>query len=136
MIRSFEPADARAAVALARQAAVDWAVSPQGLLYRLGSHPERAHQRAWVAVEDGVVVGFGRARLLWEIGSERVGTLWVTVRQDRRRRGIGSALLEQAAGHLRAVGAAKLESFAEEEPGRRFLAGHGLASRPLGPRQA
>lgn len=131
MIRPFEPADAAGVVALVRRVAVDWATSPRGLVHRLGSHPERAHHQAWLAEEDGSVVGFARPRLLWEIGSERVGSFWLAVREDRRRRGVGRALLDEAAAHLRAAGAVKLESFAEEEPGRRFLAAFGLVPRGI-----
>ena len=126
MIRPFEPADAAAVVALARQAAVDWAVSSRGLVYRLRSHPERGRQEAWVAVENDEVVGFSRARLLWEVGSESAGTVWLTVRSDRRRGGLGSALLAEAETHLRASGAGRLESFAETEAGVAFLESRGF----------
>jgi ribosomal protein S18 acetylase RimI-like enzyme len=126
VIRPFEPADAEAVVALVRGVAEDWVVSPQGLSYRMAAHPQRARQEAWVAVEDGLVVGFARARLLWEVASERAATLWLAVRAEKRRRGIGSALLRQAENHLERAGAGKLESFADEEAGRAFLEAHGF----------
>jgi GNAT superfamily N-acetyltransferase len=127
VIRAFEPGDADAVTALVREAAVDWVVSPAGLVYRLRSHPARARQRAWVAVEDGVVVAFARARLLWEAASERAGTLWLVVRSDRRRLGLGSSLFAAAQTHLRRSGADWLESFADEEEGQSFLESRGFA---------
>lgn len=106
---------------------MDWAHSPRGLVYRLSSHPERAQQRAWVAVEEGEIVGYARARLLWEVAGARVVSLWLAVRAERRRRGIGAALYARAEEHLRAVEARRLESFAEDEGGRAFLAARDFA---------
>jgi GNAT superfamily N-acetyltransferase len=126
VIRAFEPADAQVVVEIARDVALDWAVSPRGFAYRQVSHPDRARQRAWVAVEDGAVVGFGRARLLWEVANERAATLWLAVRAERRGRGIGSALFERAERHLQEAGGRKLESFADEESGRAFLEARGF----------
>jgi GNAT superfamily N-acetyltransferase len=129
VIRAFEAADAQAVVELARDVALDWAVSPRGFAYRQVSHPDRARQRAWVAVEDGAVVGFGRARLLWEVADERAATLWLAVRAERRGRGIGSALFDRAERHLQEVGGRKLESVADEESGRAFLEARGFERR-------
>jgi GNAT superfamily N-acetyltransferase len=126
VIRAFEFGDAQAAAELARDVAVDWAVSPRGFAYRQVSHPDRARQRAWVAVEEGVVVGFARARLLWEVAEEGSATLWLAVRADRREQGIGSALFGRASRHLQEVGGRKLVSFADEESGRTFLEARGF----------
>lgn len=126
MIRAFEAEDAQAVVELVRDVVVDWAVSPRGFAYRQVSHPDRGRQRAWVAVDAGAVVGFGRARLLWEVSEEHVATLWLAVRRDRRGRGIGSALFERTERHLQEVGGRKLESFADEESGRVFLEARGF----------
>jgi len=125
MIRRFEEEDAPAAVALLRGVAVDWATSPAGLRHRLVSHPPRARQVAWVAEDDGALVGFARSRLRWEVSERCVGLIWLGVRRDRRGAGIGSALHERAEGHLREAGAEVLESFSAEEGGRRFLEGLG-----------
>jgi len=122
VIRPFQESDAAAVVSLVREAAADWAHSPRGLVYRLSSHPDRAKQRAWVAVEHTEVVGYARARLLWEVAGERVGSLWLAVRSEARRRGVGGALCDAAEKHLRGAGARSLESFADDEGGRAFLA--------------
>jgi GNAT superfamily N-acetyltransferase len=126
VIRPFSTEDAPAVVELVRNVAVDWWTSPVALAYRLQSHPERARQRAWVAVEGGGVVGFGRARLLWEVAGGDSATFRIEVRPDRRGRGVGSALFEQAEVHLRGAGARKLQSFAEEDSGHAFLHARGF----------
>jgi GNAT superfamily N-acetyltransferase len=126
MIRPFAREDAHPVVELLRAIVVDWAVSPRGFAYRQVSHPDRARQRAWVAVEDGVIVGFGRARLRWEVAGEHAAHFWLAVRPDRRGQGIGSALFERAERHLQDAGGPKLESFADEENGRAFLQARGF----------
>lgn len=77
-------------------------------------------------MEQGTIVGFARARLLWEVASDTVGQLWIAVRADRRGRGIGSALFEHAERHLHGAGARTLESLADEESGRAFLGARGF----------
>lgn len=126
MIRAFRDEDADAAVDVLRVAALDWYHSPASLLHRLGSHPPRARQLAWVAEEEGEIVGFARARLRWEVSERTVGWLWLGVRPDRRRLGLGGALYERSARHLAEAGAEVLESFAAEEGGRRFLRSRGF----------
>jgi GNAT superfamily N-acetyltransferase len=126
VIRPFRTEDAPAVVELVRNVAVDWWTSAAALAYRLTSHPERARQRAWVAGEDDDLVGFGRARLLWEVAEGDAATFRIEVRPDRRRRGVGSALFEQAEAHLRDAGARKLQSFAEAESGHSFLRARGF----------
>jgi GNAT superfamily N-acetyltransferase len=130
VIRAFGVEDAAATVAVLRVAALDWYHSPASLLHRLASHPPRARQLAWVAEEDGEVVGFARARLRWEVSERCVGWLWLGVRPDRRRRGFGGALYERAARHLAEAGAEVLESFAEES-GHGFLASRGFRATGL-----
>lgn len=72
------------------------------------------------------MIGIGRARLRWEVSERVVGTFWIGVRPDGRGRGVGSALFDRAQRHLLAAGAEVLESFAEKEDGRSFLARRGF----------
>lgn len=126
MIRKLEPPEAAATVKLLRELAPDWVVTPRGLVYKLDSHPERGRQAWWVALADGEVVGYARARLRWEVSSVEVGSLWVGVRADKRGRGIGSALYQKTERHLSEAGATKLESFSDEEVGCAFLERRGF----------
>jgi mycothiol synthase len=109
-----------------RETALDWTGSPDGLLHRLTSHPERARQACWLAEEGGEVVGIGRGRLRWEVSERAVGTFWIGVRADGRGRGVGSDLFDRVKHHLLAAGVEVLESFADEEDGRRFLKRRGF----------
>jgi GNAT superfamily N-acetyltransferase len=72
----------------------------ESLHWRQSSEPERARRRSWVAVDGDDVVGFATASFEWFSGEAGKGRVWVGVREDRRRRGIGSALWERAVEHL------------------------------------
>lgn len=74
---------------------------------------------------EGEIVGYARARFLWKTSAENVGELWGFVRPSRRNHGLGDLLYEAAVAYLREHGAQALLSWAEQEPGRRFLRGHG-----------
>ncbi|HSK17087.1 MAG TPA: GNAT family N-acetyltransferase [Gaiellaceae bacterium] len=126
MIRPLAERDAAATVAVLRESSVDWTGSAANLLHRLGSHPPRARQAAWVAEEDGQVVGAVRARLRWEVSERVVGWIWVGVRPRRRGRGVGSALYAAGERHLLEAGVEAVESFTAEESGERFLAARGF----------
>jgi GNAT superfamily N-acetyltransferase len=52
--------------------------------------------------------------------------VWAGVARDRRGKGHGSGLVEVAEGHVRSLGATTLESWAEEEDGKRFLRARGF----------
>jgi GNAT superfamily N-acetyltransferase len=73
----------------------------ESLVWRQFSEPARSRRRSWVAVEGGEVAGFATAHMDWYAGEAGKARLWVGVRHDRRRRGIGSALWEVAVEHLR-----------------------------------
>jgi GNAT superfamily N-acetyltransferase len=75
--------------------------SEESLVWRQSSEPPRSRRRSWVAVDGEEVVGFATAHMDWYAGERRKARLWVGVRQERRRRGIGSALWEAAVEHLR-----------------------------------
>jgi predicted N-acetyltransferase YhbS len=126
VIRPFEDRDAAATVAVLRASSVDWTGSPASLLHRLRSHPPRARQAAWVAEEEGEIVGAARARLRWEVSERVVGWVWVGVRRQARGRGVGAALFAVGDRHLAEAGAEAIESFTAEEGGERFLAARGF----------
>jgi GNAT superfamily N-acetyltransferase len=126
VIRPFRDEDARAAVEVLRASATDWLHSPASLLHRLASHPPRAQQRGWVAEADGVVVGFARARLRWEVSERSLGWLWIGVRPEHRRQRLGGALYDLAATHLLSAGAERLETYTDDDAGRAFLEERGF----------
>ncbi len=126
MIRPFADEDGDAIAALLNEDVVPHALTGDGLRHWIASQPERARARSWVAVEEGDVVGWVRARLQWSTKAEGVAEVWAFVVPARRRRGLGAGLYETAFAHLEAVGARVLESWAVGEEGGGFLLARGF----------
>jgi GNAT superfamily N-acetyltransferase len=125
-IREFEDRDAPGAAALLREL-LPMSTTAERLVHRMHSRPERAQHRAWVAEEDGEIVGWGQGRLEWAAEVTDVGALWCCVRPDRRRRGLGTGLWERAERHLRSHGARELFTYVGDDPaGERFVVGRGF----------
>lgn len=100
-IRPFEAEDAGRVDRLLHVLAPTRVETAESLVWRQSSEPERSRRCSWVAVESEDVVGFATAHLQWFGGEAGKGRIWVGVREDRRRRGIGSVLWETAVAHLR-----------------------------------
>ena len=119
MIREAVPADYAAAFRVVSEVIPEFVQTEAGFRHRQEVLPPEARRRAWVAEEDGELVGWGRAFVRYEEsgGSGQVG---ISVLPSRRERGIGSALLEQALEHLAdaprvyTVARAEGRSFAEQ----------------------
>jgi GNAT superfamily N-acetyltransferase len=125
-IREFEDRDAPRAAALLREL-LPMSTTAERLVHRMHSRPERAQHRAWVAEEEGEIVGWGQGRLEWAADVTDVGAVWVCVRPDRRRRGLGTALWERAESHLRSHGARELFTYVGDDPaGEHFVVGRGF----------
>jgi GNAT superfamily N-acetyltransferase len=89
--------------------------------------PERARRRSFVAEIDGVVVGRGDAGLNPHTTTPGAAHGGVAVLSTHRRRGIGSALLEQVESHLRDIGAATWTAmFDDDAEGVAFARRHGF----------
>ena len=114
-VRSYEDDDAPAAAALLREVAPDFLVNATLLEHWRRNTPERARQGWWVAEADGAIVGWGEAELRWSLAEPDVGWIWVGVRKDHRRRGLGGALHGLAERHLRESGARTLQSMLVED---------------------
>lgn len=97
-VRSYEPKDSEAIYRL------DQSCYPPGIAYSryaLGEFLNLPGARAWVAEDDGQLVAFIIARR----ATRRHGhIITLDVREDRRREGIGTALLATAEDWLRGEG--------------------------------
>jgi GNAT superfamily N-acetyltransferase len=113
-VRPFKAEDAALAARLLDVLSPPSVQTAESLLHRQSSEPERARRRSWVAVEGEDVVGFATAYFQWFGGESGKGRVWVGVRQDRRRRGIGSALWDSAVAHL--CGARKHTVEVDDDP--------------------
>ena len=123
MIRPFERGDAEGVADLLRDALETPIVLTPADVLHWEREPPRARRASWVATEHSDIVGWANAQLRWEVSEQGVGEAWAAVARGRRGRGIGTSLFDTADGHLSAIGATKVQSWAEEEEGKRFLAG-------------
>lgn len=122
MIRPFEREDAEGVADLLRDALeTPWVVTPADVLH-WEREPPRARRASWVATNGSDIVGLATAQLRWEVSEQGVGEAWVAVARGGRSRGLGASLFDTADRHLSAIGATKVQSWAEEEEGKRFLA--------------
>ena len=126
MIRPFQREDAAAVADLLRDALeTPWVMTAADVLH-WEREPPRARRAAWVAADDAVIVGLATAQLRWEVSEPDVGEAWVAVAPRLRGSGLGASLFDVADQHLASIGATKVQSWAEEEDGKRFLAGRGF----------
>jgi GNAT superfamily N-acetyltransferase len=126
LIRPFEPDDAPGVVELLRQLEPSWITTLGGLQHRLQKEPRRARRRSWVAADDNEIVGWSSASFKWAIQADDVASLDLKVRDDRRGEGIGTRLYGLAEAHLLERGARQLESWTDNDAGRRFLEQRGF----------
>jgi GNAT superfamily N-acetyltransferase len=124
--RLDEERDPEPIVALLRDAQPNNVVSPGSWLHRVRTVPERARHACWVADDGGEVVGYAFGFLDF-FGSGRAMFCNTTVRVDRRRRRIGSALYARVRTHAVELGAASaIASFVENAAGVAFAKAHGF----------
>ena len=126
MIRPFRDEDAAGIAGfLCTALATPWVVTERDVLH-WQEVPERARRAAWVALEEGEIVGWADGQARWEVSDEGVCELWAAVAGSHRRRGIGSELFETASAHLFGIGARVVQTWAEEDEGKRFLGARGF----------
>lgn len=92
--------------------------------------PQRAAARFVVAEENGSIIGCARA--MRDVGSSEPGaaTLAVDVLAEHRGRGVGRALLDDAEGHLRGIGAVTARLWChDDEPSTGFAVRRGYELR-------
>jgi GNAT superfamily N-acetyltransferase len=128
LIRPLDVArDAEPAVAILCEADPSWVLTADGWRYWLEHVPERGELEQWAAVDDDEVVGVAGASRRWATRSGEAAFVRVTVRADRRKRGIGDALYRLAEAHARALGCARLMTYLPDtRHGRRFAEERGF----------
>jgi GNAT superfamily N-acetyltransferase len=126
VIREYESSDAVGAAALIDDNS-PWLTTPAGLDHEVRTRPPRAKRRSWVADEEGEVVGWAEAEFEWWTEVPDAAALWVFVRGDSRRRGIGTDLYDGAVAHLLREGAAEIRAITGDTAGQRFVEKRGYA---------
>ncbi|MEU2584227.1 GNAT family N-acetyltransferase [Streptomyces avermitilis] len=82
---------------------------------------------AWLASDDGVLVGSSFLRLFTKEGQEHLAELEGALHPEERRQGVGGRLLDAAVAAARSEGRRSLIAQAQEgSPGDRFLAARGF----------
>jgi GNAT superfamily N-acetyltransferase len=122
VIRPFRQEDAEVVADLLRGALETPWVTTAADVRHWERHPPRAQRASWVAEGRSAIVGWAVAQLRWEVGEEGVGEVWGAVARENRGRGIGASLFDAADRHLTSIAATKVQSWAELEEGKRFLA--------------
>jgi GNAT superfamily N-acetyltransferase len=115
-IRSAVPADAESIVGL-RRVVYPYLVISTAEIRRDLAEPVPARQAAeWVATgsDDGDVVGAAICGINIWTSEPGIAYAAVVVHPDRRRQGIGTALLDHVIDHLTAVGATRIQSFVQD----------------------
>ncbi len=128
-IRPFRRADAPALVDFLKELLrPDDMTNVPGLLHYRAALPRHARSRWWVALSAKEFIGWCLAELRIGTSKPGVGQIWVGVRPDYRRRGVGSRLFILGKRHLRSIGARELRTWARHNSGsgQRFLRGRGF----------
>ena len=127
-IREIDPErDADDVVALIQETSPTSVIDVASFLHRLRTVPARSRARSWVAEDAGRVVGKVDCFLSLFESSSRIAAINVAVTAGHRRRGLGSALYEQALAHAGAIGAEQLLAhFHETDDGCRFASKRGF----------
>jgi GNAT superfamily N-acetyltransferase len=128
-IRELRDADIAGVVRLLTDASPHQLLSEQGFRHRLASEPPETKRRRWVAVDGGEIVATAGGQLLPYVEDAPTGAGGVTVRADRRGRGLGGELFEIVLAHARAIGAHRLLAEAAGDAGRTFLEHRGFEAK-------
>jgi GNAT superfamily N-acetyltransferase len=120
-VRELRAEDVAGVVRLLSDAGPHQLMSEDSFRHRLASTPAEARERRWVAIDRGEVVGVAGASLLPYVEDDATGAGGVTVRADRRRRGLGGELFDLVLGHVRELGAQRMLAEASGDAGRDFL---------------
>lgn len=132
LIRPARPADASAVVALRALVFPYLVRGVESTRRMIAQPPPDEDWTAWVAETDGQVVGWASAYRNTQTSTPGVGEIsTLHVHPAHRLRGVGTALLDAALGHLRTIGATRVltHSRAESLP---FAERHGFTpSREL-----
>jgi RimJ/RimL family protein N-acetyltransferase len=112
--------------ALRRALRPDVVQSERGMRHLLASMPERAEVATWVA-DDGGIVAWAFAHRRWWSASN-TAYAWIGVLPAELGRGLGGALSELAANHVRDLGVDRLyTNVVGDSAGERFARARGFA---------
>ena len=126
MIRELRDEDVPGVVRLMREVHRDFVNTEAAFRHNLAADTPAARRRFWVAEEEGEIVGRARAAFELFTSGRDTGHVNVSVRPDRRRRGLGARLYALVEEHLAGEGARRLVATADDPAGRPFLEARGF----------
>ena len=111
MLREATIDDAAAAVQLLSMVQPEWVFSVEGFRHSWANSPPEARRSAWCIEEGDEVIAWGTTSLMVETSEPGVGGIGIDVHPERRRAGLGSALIAAAERHASEIGVTRLLSF-------------------------
>ena len=103
--------------------------SVAGWRHEFRAEPKEARRRYWAAEEDGRVVGWATAFVVYE-SAERPGGFRISVLEEHRGRGVGGALYDRCLDHLTAAGVSRVDSLSQDaDADAAFLRARGFRHR-------
>ena len=127
VIRELRREDPPAVAKLELELVPDQVLTPELLWQRASRTIEREQLRVWVAELDGEIAAYAHASFEWSVPTPGKGRFWIGVLPAARGRGVGTALYEEALGHLRSHGAWRARTSVDDDPnGTRFLERRGF----------
>jgi GNAT superfamily N-acetyltransferase len=119
-IREFRDDDVDEVAELSRRLVPQYLSNRDVFLHWIRNAPERSRTRVWVVDEGDRLSGFAWTNFKWWAADPGIGSTFLLVATESRRRGYGAALDELVDGHLREHGAWKLEVYVTDDEGRAF----------------
>ena len=111
MLREATIDDAAAAVQLLSMVQPEWVFSVEGFRHSWANSPPEARRSAWCIEEGDEVIAWGTTSLMVETSEPGVGGIGIDVHPERRRAGLGSALIAAAERHASEIGVTRLLSY-------------------------
>lgn len=132
LIRELRQEDAATVAGLELAVNPHQIATPASIWHRASRNIGREERREWVVEVDGEIAGSGGgcAGFEWAVPTRGKGRFWLCVHPDRRRRGLGQALYDEASEYLRARGAWRLRTWVDgDAAGTHFVERRGFACR-------
>ena len=127
LIRELREADAPAVARLEIAINPHQVVTAETMWQQASRRIKREQRRTWVAELGGEIAGYGWAGFEWAVPTPGKGRFWIGVFPELRRRGVGGALYERIAQHMKELGAWRMRTWVDADPdGSEFLERQGF----------
>ncbi|MEV5596842.1 GNAT family N-acetyltransferase [Streptomyces sp. NPDC052496] len=115
-VRLFRRSDARDVCDVRRRVLPYGISTPQSVAWEVAEAPAARRLRLFVAETGGRIVGAAKAAVVHDSSTPGQGLVAPLVDPGHRGRGVGSALLDAAEGHLAGLGVTHLHTYPHDDP--------------------